>query len=202
MSSGNDKFLPTTTYAVLGLLSFGGELSGYQLRQIALGSLRFFYWTPAQSQIYRELRRLEELGFATGTAVEQDRRPDKITYTITPAGHKELTRWLEHAPLSPPVIKFDAALRLFLGHATTIQRLLEIVDEQRQHLQAALAELEMVRAALGNNPTLARQRIVADWGQHFYTHELQELDRTEQELREIPDHAGEIQLPDPDEVGL
>ncbi len=35
-------FLPTTTYAVLGLLSLGEELSGYELRQWALRSLRFF----------------------------------------------------------------------------------------------------------------------------------------------------------------
>ena len=57
--STGSHFLPGSAYAVLGLLSFGAELSGYELRQLALNSLRFFYWTPAQSQIYRELRRLQ-----------------------------------------------------------------------------------------------------------------------------------------------
>jgi len=51
--------LPATGYAVLGLLSFGRELTGYELKQWADGSLRFFYWSPAVSQIYSELKRLE-----------------------------------------------------------------------------------------------------------------------------------------------
>jgi DNA-binding PadR family transcriptional regulator len=83
--STSPGFLPGTAYAVLGLLSFGPELSGYELRQLALNSLRFFYWTPAQSQIYRELRRLAGLGYVTGREVSQDSRPDKVAYS-RPAG--------------------------------------------------------------------------------------------------------------------
>lgn len=37
---------------MLGLLSFDQELSGYDLKKWADGSLRFFYWSPAISQIY------------------------------------------------------------------------------------------------------------------------------------------------------
>ena len=81
--STGSHFLPGSAYAVLGLLSFGAELSGYELRQLALNSLRFFYWTPAQSQIYRELRRLSGLGYVTGREVRQDGRPDKVAYSIT-----------------------------------------------------------------------------------------------------------------------
>ncbi|MFI8792971.1 hypothetical protein [Streptomyces sp. NPDC055105] len=51
--------LPPTAWAVLGLLSFPGERTGYELKKWADASLRFFYWSPAISQIYAELRRLE-----------------------------------------------------------------------------------------------------------------------------------------------
>ena len=54
-----------TAYALLGLLSFDRELSGYDLKKWADSSLRFFYWSPATSQIYVELKRLEKLGFVT-----------------------------------------------------------------------------------------------------------------------------------------
>ena len=51
--------LPSTSYAVLGLLSGGRELSGYDLRKWAANSLQFFYWSPSLSHIYTELRRLD-----------------------------------------------------------------------------------------------------------------------------------------------
>src|SRR5256885_16438206 len=47
--------LTPTAYAILGLLSFGRELTGYEVKQSADDSLRFFYTAPAMSQIYTEL---------------------------------------------------------------------------------------------------------------------------------------------------
>ncbi|MGH9169144.1 MAG: PadR family transcriptional regulator, partial [Acidimicrobiia bacterium] len=70
--------LPTTSFAVLGLLTFG-EHSGYELHQLVEQSIGFFL-TPAKSQIYAELRRLVSLGYAVEREVEQDRRPDKRVY--------------------------------------------------------------------------------------------------------------------------
>ena len=37
--------LPATGYAVLGLLSFGKALSGYELKRWADHSLRYFFWS-------------------------------------------------------------------------------------------------------------------------------------------------------------
>jgi DNA-binding PadR family transcriptional regulator len=184
-SSTGSGFLPGSTYAVLGLLSFGAELSGYELRQLALNSLRFFYWTPAQSQIYRELRRLAGLGYVSGREVSQEGRPDKVAYSITEAGQAELTRWLEGAPVAPPAIRYDTALRLFFGHATTPDRLRTLLAEHRAHLERMLAELHTVRAMLEGDPTLALPRIVADWGDRLYGGELAALDEVAAALAEL-----------------
>ena len=58
--------LPTssrvTAYALLGLLTFGDELTGYELKQRADKTLRFYWVAPAMSQIYSELARLTEHG--------------------------------------------------------------------------------------------------------------------------------------------
>ncbi|HCU93572.1 MAG TPA: PadR family transcriptional regulator [Actinobacteria bacterium] len=195
--STGSHFLPGSAYAVLGLLSFGAELSGYELRQLALNSLRFFYWTPAQSQIYRELRRLSGLGYVTGREVRQDGRPDKVAYSITESGRTELTRWLEQAPVAPPAIRYDTALRLFFGHATTPDRLRALVAEHRAHLERMLTELHAVRAMLEGDPTLALPRIVADWGDHLYGNELAALDQVAAALTGLgpPSPSGRVTVP-------
>lgn len=188
-------FLPETTYAVLGLLSFGAELSGYEIRQLALNSLRFFYWTPAQSQIYRELRRLDSLGYASGRPVRQSRRPDKVAYSITEAGRAELTRWLEEAPVAPPAIRYDSALRLFFGHLTSPDRLRALTEGHRRHVERLLEELRAVRAMLEGDPTLALPRIIADWGDHLYSHELEALDRVTAELASLGPPPHQVTVP-------
>jgi DNA-binding PadR family transcriptional regulator len=194
-ASTRSGFLPDTTYAVLGLLSFGSELSGYELRQLALNSLRFFYWSPAQSQIYRELRRLAGLGYVTGRKVSQASRPDKVAYAITEAGRGELTRWLEHAPIAPPAIRYDAALRLFFGHVTSPQRLREVLAEHQRHLEGMLDQLRDVRAMLGADPSLALPRIIADWGEHLYSHEAEAVSRVDAALSELDLPPGPVTVP-------
>jgi DNA-binding PadR family transcriptional regulator len=74
--------LPTTSYIILGLLTFE-EMSGYDLKLLADRSVKYFYWSPTKSQIYSELRRLESHGLVTMREVIQERRPDKRIYTIT-----------------------------------------------------------------------------------------------------------------------
>ena len=54
--------LPTTSYALLGLLTFGDDLTGYELKQRADSTLRFYWVSPAMSQVYTELSRLAEHG--------------------------------------------------------------------------------------------------------------------------------------------
>src|SRR6266511_3722518 len=76
--------LPTTAFAVLGLLSLR-DLSGYELAAFADQSLAYF-WPMHRSLVYRELRRLEDGGYVAGTEVAQDRVPDKRVYRLTERG--------------------------------------------------------------------------------------------------------------------
>ena len=187
-----DDFLPTTAYAVLGLLSLGQELSGYELRQWALTSLRFFYWSPAQSHVYRELRRLEALGHVTSRDVPQSGRPDKRVFAITTDGRQELTRWLDTAPVAVPVLKLDSALRVFFGHAASPGRLDEVLDEHRRHVQQLIDELGDVRdalsamAAAGGDETHRWERAdaVAAWGEDLWRGDLAAVKRLRKRLHE------------------
>ena len=193
----HEDFLPTTTYAVLGLLNLGRELSGYEVRQWALQSLKFFYWTPAQSHIYRELRRLQELGMVQGRDVAQSDRPNKRVFAITEPGRLEFARWLDEAPIAPPVMKYDSALRLFFGHVARPGRLEQVLDEHRAAVQRTLDELDAVRAMLAaggpdsDADDAARWRLadqVAAWGQALWTADLEAVGRlrSELEVRDAP----------------
>jgi DNA-binding PadR family transcriptional regulator len=187
--SSEPGYLPDTAYAVLGLLTYRSEASGYELRQLALVSLRFFYWSPAQSQIYRELRRLAALGYVTGRAVAQDGRPDKVLYSISDTGRAELTRWLENAPVSPPVVKYDAALRLFFGHVSTPERLRQLLDQHRHYLDQLLARLHEVSESLAGDPSRAYAHIVAEWGEHLYGSEVEAVRRAAATLAALAETA-------------
>ena len=88
-------------YAILGFLSYHPS-SGYDLKRIFDTSVRHF-WPADQSQIYRTLSRLMKLGWVEMEKIEQEDRPDRKVYDITPAGRQELLRWLAGPPpLSGP----------------------------------------------------------------------------------------------------
>lgn len=85
--------LPVTTFAVLAQLARRPS-SGYDI-QARLRATAGHFWHAAYSQIYAELRRLVQLGFATERHIEQTGRPNKRLYTITTEGRHALVAWLD-----------------------------------------------------------------------------------------------------------
>src|SRR6478672_1974982 len=84
-----------TECAVLGMLA-RKERSGYDLLKAIERSVGFF-WTPAKSQLYALLPKLVERGLLEAKRIEQDKRPDKTVYRITPAGRRALREGLMQA---------------------------------------------------------------------------------------------------------
>ncbi|MEU5895177.1 MULTISPECIES: PadR family transcriptional regulator [Streptomyces] len=143
---GGDAVLPPTAWAVLGLLSFPGERTGYELKKWADASLRFFYWSPAISQIYAELRRLEALGYATSRRSGPEAPRTKRAYAITDEGRAALAAWADGGrDVGPPVLKHPLLLRIWLGHLTAPDRLRDLVAE---HIAQTRGELREARDAL------------------------------------------------------
>ncbi len=177
--------LPATAFAVLGLLTFGQDLSGYELRGWSKGSFRHFYWSPAQSQIYRELKRLEAASFAESHPVAQQDRPDKIAYRITPAGEQALARWVESQPVDRPVLKHHPAIRLFFGHMVDPAVLIDIVTEHREALVETLDDLEMQSVALTGEPTSGLSPLVFDWAAEIHRGDLRGTDLVLKRLAQL-----------------
>src|SRR3954468_12592372 len=105
--------ISATDAALLGLLSRGGELSGYDVQRQADAATGFF-WAPAKSRIYAVLPQLVARGFATSREVVQEHRPNKQLYRITRDGRAALQSWLEEPPSMEPE-RNPLLLKIFFG---------------------------------------------------------------------------------------
>lgn len=170
MPAGDPPPTPTG-FALLGLLSFGQELSGYELKQWADGSLSFFWTSPAMSQVYREIERLADRGLVAQRSVVRDgTRPTKV-YRLTPEGERAVRAWLAEPP-EPPSLKHPVALRVFFGHLLDPDDLRKALVAHRDWCEQTLARLDGVRQGLGDDPQWRNAAMVADWGLDYYRGDL------------------------------
>ena len=106
---------PTRTeLAVLGLLAWSGESSGYELHKRANRSVGFI-WAPARSQLYAVLKRLEGVGLVAGRRVAQLDRPDKRLFALTGDGRAALGDWLGRVDPIEPEDRDGILLKVFFG---------------------------------------------------------------------------------------
>lgn len=92
-------------YGILGLLSYG-PMTGYELNRAFHASLAFF-WKATMSQVYRELKQMEQKGWVSATTIIQHNgKPNKKEYTLTQEGREAFVRWL-----AGPVVDSDLEVR-------------------------------------------------------------------------------------------
>jgi DNA-binding PadR family transcriptional regulator len=172
--------LPVTAYALLGLLTFGDELTGYELKQRADNTLRYYWVAPAMSQIYSELTRLTEHGYVEPVTSEGDGRRT-TTYRITPAGERALHGWIGEAPVGFPTLKHTVLLRLLIGHASEPERMREMLEAYVAELADARRDLREVRDSLRGADEPGQPfhypSVVADWGLEYYAAEARHTRR-------------------------
>ena len=155
--------IPATAWAVLGILSFGRELTGYDIKNWSDAILHFFYWSPATSQIYTELRRLEDLGLVSSRTVARDEVRDKTVYAITPIGTEALRSWQATVDAEAPVLKHGVLLRIWLGHLAEPDRLREQIAEHHARLLAELTAAKESQEQADAQPDWAYPALVASW---------------------------------------
>lgn len=162
--------LPATAYALLGLLVFDTSdsdgLTGYELKQRADFTLRYYWVSPAMSQVYTELRRLTERGLA-----EESSEDGPARYRVTPEGERVLRSWLFDGEAGFPVLKHPVALRLLMGRLSSPEALERMLTRHLEELAERRADLQGVRDMLGDEHRTRYAAMVADWGLAYYESE-------------------------------
>jgi len=146
--------LPTTSYVTLGLLAkhpgSGYDISGFAERTVA------HFWPISKSQLYAELARLEDLGLVAGTAVRQERLPDKRVCEATESGLASLREWLAGPGFERVRVKNAALVKFFFGRFTTPERLGVLIEECRAEAETRRSGLVAIADRLATQPTPGR----------------------------------------------
>lgn len=143
-------------FALLGFLSTG-PASGFDVAREFGDSLGWF-WYASHSQIYPELRRLEEQGAVQAEAVMGAPGKQKRLYSLTDSGRAELRAWLEEpTPYAPPR-DVERLKLMFLDDASpsVVRRHLEVhVAHHEELLNNYSAQLRELHA--GTFPRLVKR---------------------------------------------
>jgi DNA-binding PadR family transcriptional regulator len=141
-----------TELAILGLLAWRGEATGYELQKLATGSVGFI-WAPARSQLYAVLKRLDAAGLVAGRRVAQADRPDKRIFRLTAAGEATLRTWLDEVEAIEPEDRDGILLKVFFGAGAA--QLLDYRMRVEERL-ATYREIELTFEGESGVPALRR----------------------------------------------
>ncbi len=142
--------LSTTSYAVLGLLSFA-RMSGYDLAAVAQRSAAQV-WPISKTQVYAELRRLHELGLVEGSDAEHSGGPTKTLFELTRSGERELDQWLATDTSAGLRLRAPTVLKLLFGHRTKPRHARAHLGRFRERVSERLVELEQIASVLERSP--------------------------------------------------
>jgi len=121
------ELLPTTSFAILGMLSLR-PWTAYELTRQLRRSLDLC-WPKAESVLYDEPKRLVRLGLATSRQEPAGRR-SRTVYEITGAGRAALADWLATRP-APPRFESEPLLRILYADQGSKQDALRAVAALR-----------------------------------------------------------------------
>lgn len=169
--------LPATSWAVLGMLSFGEELSGNDLKKWADWSIGFFYWSPSVSQVYGELKKLENMGLVESRAVAEAGVRGRRVYSVTAAGKDAVGAWSRSAPVEIPVLKHGVMLRMWLGHLNDPEHLKELVRAHIDNMEELRDRAALHAEHSSREPAWAFPRMSLQWAVRYFDAEI-ELSRT------------------------
>ena len=140
-----------------------GEASGYEIKKLLDQPPFDHFQDTGFGSIYPALTRLAQEGLVEGQAQPQEKRPDKITYRLTAAGHRRLIAALSQPP-APDRFKSDFLLVLFMSDLLPRETVAQVIDERIAFLERELVEMRACEARV----TLPGHRFVFDLGLAYY----------------------------------
>ncbi|HEY8981558.1 MAG TPA: PadR family transcriptional regulator [Streptomyces sp.] len=124
-----------------------GEASGYDLAKAFDASVANF-WMSTPQQLYRELERMEAEGLVAARVVEQERRPNKRLFSLTPAGREAVRAYTAEPLGKPSAIRDELLVKVQCLDAGDIAAVRTAVADRMEWATAKLARYERLRRRL------------------------------------------------------
>lgn len=175
-----------TIYVILGFLSHE-DLTGYDIKKRIDSSLGYF-WGAGFGQIYPTLRLMEENGWVKKRSEISGRKLERIIYSITEEGRKQVINWLS-LPVENEYVKYEILLKLFFGKMLETEKNIENIsvfkekyDRQLTVLEGFETELEKV---VDNSPDHLYYLLTVLFGKKVYKAYLEWADEAIKLLKEL-----------------
>ena len=183
MTSQDPIRLSGTSYAVLGLVRFLRQATPYDLKR-AMGYSIENFWPVPHTTFYAEPERLADAGYLIKHRETEGRR--RKLYRITDAGRQALEEWVNAPEASPPQLRDEATLKVFLGADPAVmygQRLewyQAKLEELEGYLEAVTARLELDEEpdVGGGRPALEAVRASLLAGTSYYRKEIESIEES------------------------
>lgn len=148
--------------AIMQLLS-RHPASGYDLKSKFFSSVGHG-WHAYDTQIYRELRRLEENGYVSGEEASGRAGPKRRIYTLTDRGRDALADWLA-SPIDAVRYKDEVSLRVWTAElfppGALAAYLSSVIEQWRESLEHQVMSLAALRSDPESDRADVRARCMA-----------------------------------------
>jgi DNA-binding PadR family transcriptional regulator len=138
-------------HAVLALLAHG-ESHGYEIKTSFEDAVGPQWGELNIGHVYQVLDRCVRDGLVTRRHVTQATRPDKTVYRLTPAGERELERWLEAPFVRQSGYRDDFFLKLLAASRLGAAELARVLAVQREAYLGELSSLAELKARYRDKP--------------------------------------------------
>ncbi|HNX58386.1 MAG TPA: PadR family transcriptional regulator [Spirochaetota bacterium] len=178
-------------HAILGILNYM-PMTGYDLNSFFGKSINFF-WSAQMSQIYRELKGLENKGFVVASDEASSKGPHKRIYRITKKGTEHLKEWLKDIPEKIDEDNRNAfLLRVMLLSTLGADELYSQIElrlakyrEDIEKIQAVESELHTLLNQIGKEDLLPYWKITISRGYHDVKSHIEWAEESLRELKKI-----------------
>jgi len=175
-----------------------GDQTGYAIKQRFEEGFNHFFGAGFGS-IYPALAELTRQGLVSCRSVEQDKRPDKKVYSLTPAGERVLIDELMETPPRHKV-RSEFLVLMYFAHLLPPEQVGRIIDEMAGQFEPLLAEctrrLESATVDDDGAPLTPGMRFAAGFGRAVLSAALGHIrEHRDQLVRELAENNGEAQEP-------
>jgi len=115
-------------FVILGFLNWR-PMTGYDIKKLLEEEI-YDFWSESYGTIYPTLKKLIAEGLAEKTVRKQEGKPDRIIYTITPAGQEQLREWLQQ-PFDLPRMRNEFLVKILFGDTGQKETIIMHIERYR-----------------------------------------------------------------------